>query len=464
MRCIVIGAGNAGRPAARILNHAGNDVVITDRKPLIKFPKDVQEILLKMEKEGVVLHLGSDMHDDLKNFDHAYISPVIPVDATIKQNIKQNKMKLIKNEDIASIIDREIGIDIIGIAGTLGKTSTTHIISHIFKSAGYKVWTCSSQHGNLLSEIIVDGIIHNYHKKNDIAVLEIPHGTLRLMSQVKLKIGILTNIYPEHLAEFGGSMDKYTARELLIANMPDIFIANIKCRNLVNRNDVVWYGSGGDKSNVQGELVDEKLMIKYDVGNRSGKFQSPLKMLGYYVENSIAAAAASICYGLDEESIKSALSKFSGISGHMEYLGKYCNREVYFDAAYIPEGLVPTLKFFSGRSLVVLIDNPDSSTPRDKYMMGNILGRYAKVIIATGYNETMGNLDMDAAQEVLAGAYNSKALKIAVEDMETAGELSIKYSQPGDTILHVGPGAISAYKSVKFGMLSGIKKGCNKYR
>jgi len=459
MRCVVIGAGNAGRPAARILNHTGNNVVITDKKPLRKFPKDVQEILLKMEKEGVKLHLGSDMPDDLENFDAAYVSPTIPADTTIRGN----NIKLIKNEDISNIIDKEIDIDIIGIAGTLGKTSTTHTISHIFKSAGYRVWTCSSRHGNLLSEIIVDGIIHNYHEKNDIAVLEIPHGTLRLMSQVKLKIGILTNIYPEHLAEFDGSMDKYTARELLIVNMPDTFIANIKCKNLINRNDVIWYGSKRDKCNVSGDLVDGKFMIKYDTGNRSGKFQTHLKMSGYYVENSIAAAAASICYGLDEESIKNALSKFNGIPGHMEYLGKYSEREVYFDAAYIPEGLLPTLKSFSGHSLVVLIDNPDSSTPRDKYGIGNLLGRYAKVIIATGYNETIGNLDMAAAKEVLDGACNSNALKIAVEDMETAGEFSIKYSQPGDTILHVGPGAISAYESVKSGMLSGIKKGCSKY-
>ena len=109
---------------------------------------------------------------------------------------------------------------------------------------------------------------------------------------------------------------------------------------------------------------------------------------------------------------------------------------------------------------MVLIDNPDSSTPRDKYGLGKILGKHAKVIIATGYNETMKKLDMAAAKEVLAGAHDSKALKIAVEDMETAGELSIKYSKPGDTILHVGPGAISAYENVKFGMLSGIKKGC----
>ncbi len=43
MKCIIIGAGNAGRPAARILNHAGNEVIINDRKILEEFPAGVQK-------------------------------------------------------------------------------------------------------------------------------------------------------------------------------------------------------------------------------------------------------------------------------------------------------------------------------------------------------------------------------------------------------------------------------------
>lgn len=58
MNCIVIGAGNAGRPVARILNHIGSKVMITDSKNLKEFPEKVQETLLKMEKEGVELQLG----------------------------------------------------------------------------------------------------------------------------------------------------------------------------------------------------------------------------------------------------------------------------------------------------------------------------------------------------------------------------------------------------------------------
>ena len=500
MKCIVIGAGNAGRPAARILNYVGNKVKITDRKTLEEFPDKVQKTLLKMEEEGVNLHLGSDTPLDFVNLDAAYISPTVPENAPIKSKLTKNNVKLISNSDISLILNDVIDIDIIGVTGTLGKTSTTHTISEIFKNAGYKVWMCSSRMGNLLSEVIVDGIIKGNHKKNNIAVLELPHGTSRLMSKVHLKVGVLTNLYRDHLDEFDDSMEKYVARKLFIAHSSDVLVAGAQCKEFVEsvRNDVVFYctealesealKSNTSKCDVSGYQKGKNIEIQYNLNkfNRksktngkldnkinestdeltselTGKFETQFNLSGYYFENSIAAAAAALCYGLDEKFIKKGLSNFHGIPGHMEYIGNYKGREVHFDAAFVPEGLVSTLELFSDRYLIVLIDNPDSTNPRDKYKIGSVLGRYADVIISTGYNETTKKMNMNAAHKVLEGAEDSKAIKIAVEDMKTAGTLSIKHSKPGDVILHVGPGAITNYEDIKFKMMSGIEEGCTKY-
>nr|WP_243687272.1 hypothetical protein [Methanobacterium formicicum] len=158
------------------------------------------------------------------------------------------------------------------------------------------------------------------------------------------------------------------------------------------------------------------------------------------------------------------MNKFKGIPGHLEYVGDYCGREVHFDAAFVPEGIISTLEQFSQdkSNLIVLIDNPDSTNPRDKFQIGKLLGDYAQVIIASGFNETTGVLDMKSAQEVLEGAKDADALKIATEDMITAGEYSIKHSKPGDTILHIGPGAITNYQDLKDKMMKGIEEGCKK--
>jgi UDP-N-acetylmuramoylalanine--D-glutamate ligase len=90
------------------------------------------------------------------------------------------------------------------------------------------------------------------------------------------------------------------------------------------------------------------------------------------------------------------------------------------------------------------------------------VGEYADIIISSGYNETTGVVDMNAAHEVLRGIHNSNCIKIAAKDMITAGELAIKNSKPGDTILHVGPGAITNYDELKQKMKSGLEKGCRK--
>ena len=467
MKCIIIGAGNAGRPAARILNHTGNQVIITDRKVLEEFPQEVQKTLKTMQEEGVELMLGSDVSLGIVKADYAYISPTVPENSPIRKLLLDNQIKILDNDYISKVINDLLDLDVIGITGTLGKTSTTHILSKIFQSAGYKVWTCSSRMGNLLSEVIVEGIVNGLHKINNIAVIELPHGTSRLMSKVDLNIGVITNIYPDHLDEFEYSMEKYVARKLFIANSSKILVSGIQCIQYLEnlRDDTIYYCQENNKCNVNGKLKDSILDITYDMPNLNikGRFKTSFKLLGYYSENSIAASAAALAYGLDKNSIIEGLKSFKGIAGHMEYIGNFKGREVHFDAAFVPEGLVKTLESFQDQKLIVIIDNPDSTNPRDKFKVGEVVGKYAEVMICSGYNETTKKFNMEAANEVIQGAKESSAIKIPVEDMVTAGELSIKHSHSGCTILHVGPGAITNYEDVKVKMMSGIREGCKKY-
>ena len=52
MNYLVVGAGNASRPVARLLNHLGHAVIITDLKEITEFKVDVQRILNQMENEN----------------------------------------------------------------------------------------------------------------------------------------------------------------------------------------------------------------------------------------------------------------------------------------------------------------------------------------------------------------------------------------------------------------------------
>ena len=59
MNYLVVGAGNASRPVARLLNYLGHDVVITDLKDISEFKIEFQRSLIEMEKEGVTLDMAN---------------------------------------------------------------------------------------------------------------------------------------------------------------------------------------------------------------------------------------------------------------------------------------------------------------------------------------------------------------------------------------------------------------------
>ena len=95
MECIIIGAGNAGRPVARILNHTGNQVILTDRKLFEEFSPEVQETLKIMKNEGVKLILGSDASLGVEKVSYAYISPTVPENSPIIKLLKDKKVEML---------------------------------------------------------------------------------------------------------------------------------------------------------------------------------------------------------------------------------------------------------------------------------------------------------------------------------------------------------------------------------
>ena len=158
MNCLVVGAGNAGRPVARLLNNQGENVIITDPKTIDVFKEDVQKILKQIEKEGVVLDLGNP-DPIIDGIDMVYKAPTLPDSAPISKKIKEANLKVLSNEEFSKMVNDLIPVDILGITGTMGKTTTTFITTAIFKQAGYKVWACSSLVNNLVSEAIIEGIV-----------------------------------------------------------------------------------------------------------------------------------------------------------------------------------------------------------------------------------------------------------------------------------------------------------------
>ena len=460
MNYLVVGAGNASRPVARLLNHLGHDVVITDLKDKSEFKIEFQRSLNQLEKEGVKLDMAN-KNPSVEGFDAVYMPPTLPDSAPIAQKIAESDLKILTNEEFSEMVNDLIPVDIIGITGTMGKTTTTFITTSLFKQAGYKVWSCSSLVNNLVSEAIIDGIVTGKANECDIAIFELPHGTIGLLNRLDIKIGLLTNIAEDHLSEFGGSIELYQQRKLVLQAMSSTFIANNSCRDIIEkvRDDALYYALDEDVD-FKGSVGDKSLTVNY----ADGEFTTPFYMMSYFFENSVAASAVALTYGVSEEDIIDALTEFKGLPAHMEDVGDYNGRKVILDSAFLYDGMKITLDYFKDESVVLFLDHFDTLSVRDKAEVGELVSNYdIKVVIASGFNEVNQTVEMEAAQEILDAITNPNIEKVPVETIEKAAELTFKYSKPGDIILHMGP--LIAYDRLTTvdKIMKGLEKGSKKY-
>lgn len=460
MNYLVVGAGNASRPVARLLNYLGHNVTVTDLKGKSSFKIEFQRSLNQMEKEGVTLDLGN-QNPTLKDIDAVYIPPTLPDTAPIAQLIKESDVKVLTNEEFSKTVNDLIPTDIIGITGTMGKTTTTFITTSLFKQAGYKVWSCSSLVNNLVSEAIIDGIVNGKADECDIAIFELPHGTIGLLNRLDIKIGLLTNIAEDHLSEFGGSLKLYQQRKLVLESMSETFIANNSCRDIISkvRDNAIYYALDEDVD-FKGTAGDKQLTVKY----ADGEFTTPFSMMSYFYENSVAASAAALTYGVKQEDIIDALTVFKGLPAHMEDVGDYNGRKVILDSAFLYDGMKITLDYFKDESVVLFLDHFDTLSVRDKAEVGELVSNYnIKMVIASGFNEVTQEVEMEAAEEILNAITNPNIEKLAVETIEKAAELTLKYSEPGDIILHMGP--LIAYDRLTTveKIMKGLDEGSKKY-
>ncbi|MBP3226357.1 MAG: UDP-N-acetylmuramoylalanine--D-glutamate ligase [Methanobrevibacter sp.] len=460
MNYLVVGAGNASRPVARLLNHLGHDVVVTDLKDISEFKIEFQRNLIEMENEGVTLDMPN-KDPSVEGFDAVYMPPTLPESAPIAKKVNDSNLKVLTNEEFSKIVNDLIPVDIIGITGTMGKTTTTFITTSLFKQAGYNVWSCSSLVNNLVSEAIIDGIVKGRADDCDIAIFELPHGTIGLLDKLDIKIGLLTNIAEDHLSEFGGSLELYQQRKLILERMSETFIANYSCHDIINaqRDDALYYALD-ENVDFKGSVGDESLTVQY--GDDS--FTTPFYMMSYFFENSVGASAIALTYGVKKEDIIEALTNFKGLPAHMDDVGTYNGRKVILDSAFLYDGMKITLDYFKDESVVLFLDHFDTLSVRDKAEVGELISNYdIKTVIASGFNEVTQEVEIEAAQEILDAITNPEIQKVAVENIEIAACETFKYSKPGDIILHMGP--LIAYDRLTTvdKIMKGLEKGSKKY-
>lgn len=307
-KIFILGMARSGYEAAKLLSDYNNEIIVTDGK------EQKEELVSELESLGVKVIITSDQVSLLDDsFDYVIKNPGIKYDNPVVVKAKELGIKVINEVEMAySFLDKSVNI--IGVTGSNGKTTTTTLISEFMKNSFDNVYL-GGNIGIPLSNFVRD------IKPNSYLVLEISDHQLCDMYNFKTNVSVLTNITPTHL-DFHKSYEVYqmtkkkifnnhTSDDLAVINKDDE--VSMKITDDI-KSTKVYYGH--DKTNLayydeEGIYYDGKLVIKLDDIILKGK---------HNYQNIMGAIIAVKKYGVTNEVIQKVLKEFKGVEHRLEYV------------------------------------------------------------------------------------------------------------------------------------------------
>lgn len=307
-KIFILGMARSGYEAAKLLSDYNNEIIVTDGK------EQDSSLVSELESLGVKVIITGDQLSLLDDsFDYVIKNPGIKYDNPVVVKAKELGIKVINEVEMAySFLDKSVNI--IGVTGSNGKTTTTTLISEFMKNSFDNVYL-GGNIGIPLSNFVRD------IKPNSYLVLEISDHQLCDMYNFKTNVSVLTNITPTHL-DFHKSYEVYqmtkkkifnnhTSDDLAVINKDDE--VSMKITDDI-KSTKVYYGH--DKTNLayydeEGIYYDGKLVIKLDDIILKGK---------HNYQNIMGAIIAVKKYGVTDEVIQKVLKEFKGVEHRLEYV------------------------------------------------------------------------------------------------------------------------------------------------
>ena len=265
-------------------------------------------------------------------------------------------------------------INIVGITGTNGKTSITHILHHILQTSGAACGTLGTLGFQTPSGMVSTGFTTPESVELqqmlqtltlagvDNLVMEISSHALDLhrVDDVEVDIAVFSNLTPEHL-DFHGDMEKYFKSKLqlfqslsntntAVINLDDPYGERI-CSATAAKIITFAMNKKADLHPVHTEFTLHGIKAGLQFEKKTISIDS-LLIGEYNLSNIMAAVAAALSMGISISKIESAIINMPPIPGRMEHIPCDCPGKVFVDYAHSPDAYK---KLFS--SLLRLMDN-----------------------------------------------------------------------------------------------------------
>lgn len=397
-KILILGFGREGQSSLDFIRRELPDaeVAIADQNPI------TDEDVVK----NTTIYSGENYLEACSNYDVILKAPGVIIKDLLDD---ATKAKITSQTDLFMRAYRD---QVIGITGTKGKSTTSSLIFHVLKEAGFSTKLVGNIGTPCFSEI--DDIT-----PQTIIVYELSAHQLEYI-QASPFIAVLLNIYEEHFDHYSTPDDYYNAKKNIFRYQ--------KANDLLIYGDIFQHATLEELSQTPANKID---ITKSDIVPRS---QIHTQLLGDHNQLNIQVAAAiAYVFKIQGDVFLKAIASFQPLPHRLEYIGTFKDIKFYNDSiATAQEAVINAIKAVGDVDTIILggMDRGLDYHPLVDFIRHSNI---RNVILLPATDERFRQIF--AEDHYLQGLFPAK-------DMQEAVELAYKYTSPSKSCL-LSPAAAS---------------------
>ena len=406
---LVVGFARTGVAVARFMLAAGARVRVTDRRPAADFAAALATFAGRLEAA-----LGAEDPTCLDGVTLVVPSPGVPGDAPLLREAGRRGIQVLSEIELAA---RALGVPLIAVTGTNGKSTTTTLLGEMLRAAGTRTFVGGNL-GTPLVEAIGSGV--------ETAVVEVSSFQLEWVDRFRPRIGVFLNLTEDHLDRHP-HLDAYgetklrlfarqTSEDVAVLNGSDPWIRRHADGLRARR---IWFGAGEGAA-----LRADAAAIRFRLEGREEVYSLRAVALSgaHNRENMMAAIAAARTFGVPAPAVQEALERFRGLEHRLEVVRERAGVRFVNDSKGTNAGaVVKSLESFAG-DVILLAGGVEKGG--DYGVLIEPVRRTVKRAIVFG-----------AAREMLARTFAGATEVEVVDSLGQAVARAAAVAVPGDTVL-----------------------------
>ena len=361
----------------------------------------------------------------------------------------------------------------VGVTGTNGKTTTTHMIRHILKAQGHKVGVIGTVHimigdtsypiHNTTPDVVdLQHILHQMVQENvEYCVMEVSSHALALgrVSGVEFDTAVFTNLTQDHL-DFHKTFENYLAAKCklfeqvsapnqvkdnkgAVINIDDSYGHRVMEKTTA---PTITYSTLGKGTLNASDVHMSTKNSQYTVNYKGESYPVSMNTTGLFnVYNTLAAIGACLQEGISMEAIDTALKTFSSVPGRFELIEEGQDFAVVVDYAHTPDGLqniLETAKAIKENRIIIVFGCGGDRDATKRPIMGRIAAEYGDKIYVTSDNprtEDPVQIVKDVEVGVKEALRDGTSYEVIVDRREAINH-AIHDAKAGDIVIIAGKG------------------------